>query len=52
MAKEEKKRTNKYETKLAENGSFEAIIKVMVTPSNQELKKVEKPKETKKNKIC
>jgi hypothetical protein len=50
MAKEEKKRANKCDTKLAINGSFEDIIKVMVTPSNQELKKVEKPKETKKKK--
>jgi hypothetical protein len=44
MAKAKKKRADKYDTKLAINGSFEDVIKVMVTPSKQEPKKVDKPK--------
>jgi hypothetical protein len=44
MAKAKKKRADKYDTKLAINGSFEDVIKVMVTPTKQEPKKVDKPK--------
>jgi hypothetical protein len=36
MAKAKKKRADKYDTKLAINGSFEEVIKVMVTPSKSE----------------
>ena len=32
MAKLKKKRADKYDSKLAINGSFEDVIKVMVTP--------------------
>jgi hypothetical protein len=32
MAKAKKKRADKYDSKLAINGSFEDVIKVMVTP--------------------
>jgi hypothetical protein len=47
MAKEKKKRADKYDTKLAINGSFEDVIKVMVTPTPappKEIKSVKKKK--------
>jgi hypothetical protein len=44
MAKKKKKRAIKYNEKLAINESFEDVIKVMVTPTKQEPKKVNKPK--------
>jgi len=47
MAKEKKKRADKYDTKLAINGSFEDVIKVMVTPMpapKKEIKPVKKKK--------
>jgi hypothetical protein len=43
MAKAKKKRADKYDTKLAINGSFEDVIKVMVTPTKQEPEKEKKP---------
>jgi hypothetical protein len=42
MAKAKKKRASKYDEKLAINGSFEDVIKVMVTPTKQEPKKDKK----------
>jgi hypothetical protein len=39
-----KKRAEKYDTKLAIEGSFGDVIKVFVTPGKQEPKKVDKPK--------
>ena len=47
MAKAKKKRADKYDSKLAINGSFEDVIKVMVTPQKPEPKKVDKPKKKK-----
>jgi hypothetical protein len=47
MAKAKKKRAYKYDTKLAINGSFEDVIKVMVTPMpapKKEIKPVKKKK--------
>ena len=46
MAKAKKKRADKYDSKLAINGSFEDVIKVMVTPG----KPVEKLKPKKGSK--
>jgi hypothetical protein len=46
MAKEKKKRADKYDEKLAINGSFEEVIKVMVTPTPAP-KKVDKSKKKK-----
>lgn len=42
MAKAKKKRADKYDTKLAINGSFEDVIKVMVTPQKPEPKPAKK----------
>jgi hypothetical protein len=47
MAKAKKKRADKYDTKLAINGSFEDVIKVMVTPGKPEPKKEDKSKKKK-----
>lgn len=47
MAKAKKKRVDKYDTKLSINGSFEDVIKVMVTPSKPEPEKADKPKKKK-----
>jgi hypothetical protein len=47
MAKAKKKRADKYDNKLAINGSFEDVIKAMFTPTKQEPKKVDKPKKKK-----
>jgi hypothetical protein len=43
-SKSKKKRADDYDNKLARNGSFEDVIKVMITPSQPEPKKVDKPK--------
>jgi len=43
MAKAKKKRADKYDSKLVINGSFEDVIKVMVTPGKPEPKTDEKP---------
>jgi hypothetical protein len=48
MAKAKKKRADKYDSKLAINGSFEDVIKVMVTPGNPA--PAPKPVKPKKNK--
>lgn len=45
MAKQKKKRAEKYDPKLAIKGSFEDVIKVSVTPTPS---KKEKPKKEKK----
>jgi hypothetical protein len=47
MAKAKKKRADKYDNKLAINGSFDDVIKVSVTPSLTQPKKVNKPKKKK-----
>ena len=50
MAKAKKKRADKYDDKLAINGSFADVIKVSVTPKPEdklEPKKVDKPKKKK-----
>ena len=44
MPKAKKKRADKYGNKLAIKSSFEAVIKVSVTPSKSEPKKVDKLK--------
>jgi hypothetical protein len=47
MPKPKKKRADKYDTKLAIEGSFEDVIRVSVTPGKPEPKKVDKPKKKK-----
>ncbi|HSZ34976.1 MAG TPA: hypothetical protein VK772_16785 [Puia sp.] len=43
MVNAKKKRADKYDTKLAINGSFEDVIKVMVAPTKQEPEKEKSP---------
>ena len=47
MAKAQKKRADKYDSKLAINGSFEDVIKVMVTGNPAPKPKPVKPKKNK-----
>jgi hypothetical protein len=47
MDKAKKKRADKYDTKPSINGSFEDVIRVMVTPSKPKPKKLDKPKKKK-----
>jgi len=48
MAKEKKKRADKYEKKLSIKGSFDDVIKLSVTPASASNKQEEKPEEEKK----
>ena len=44
MSKAKKKRADKYDNKLAINGSFEDVVKVSVTPGKPVTKPVNPPK--------
>lgn len=48
MGKEPKKRAEKYDAKLAIDGSFEDVIKLSVTTAKVEPKKPAKPSKNKK----